>query len=43
MKNVAAGANPMLLKRGILAGTEALVKAIDEQSLEVTTREEISN
>jgi chaperonin GroEL len=43
MKNVAAGANPMLLKRGILAGTEALVKAIDEQSVEVTTREEIAN
>jgi chaperonin GroEL len=29
LKNVVAGANPMLLKRGILAGTEALVKAID--------------
>jgi chaperonin GroEL len=43
MKNVAAGANPMLLKRGILAGTEALVKAVDEQSIEVTTREEIAN
>ena len=43
MKNVAAGANPMLLKRGILAGTEALVKAIDEQSIEVTTKEEIAN
>jgi chaperonin GroEL len=43
MKNVAAGANPMLLKRGILAGTEALVKAIDAQSIEVTTKEEIAN
>jgi chaperonin GroEL len=43
MKNVAAGANPMLLKRGILAGTEALVKAIDEQSIEVTTKDEIAN
>jgi chaperonin GroEL len=43
MKNVAAGANPMLLKRGILAGTEALVKAIDAQSVEVTTREDIAN
>ena len=43
MKNVAAGANPMLLKRGILAGTEALVKRIAEQSIEVTTREEIAN
>jgi chaperonin GroEL len=43
MKNVTAGANPMLLKRGILAGTEALVKAIQEQSIEVTTKEEIAN
>jgi chaperonin GroEL len=43
MKNVAAGANPMLLKRGILAGTEALVKAIDEQSIEVTAHGEIAN
>jgi chaperonin GroEL len=43
MKNVAAGANPMLIKRGILAGTEALVKAIDEQAIEVTTKEEIAN
>jgi chaperonin GroEL len=43
MKNVAAGANPMLLKRGILAGTEALVKTLAEQSIEVTTKEEIAN
>jgi chaperonin GroEL len=43
MKNVAAGANPMLLKRGILAGTEALVKAIAEQSIELTSKEEIAS
>ena len=43
LKLVAAGANPMLLKRGILAGTDALVKAIDEQAIEVTTKEEIAN
>jgi chaperonin GroEL len=43
LKNVVAGANPMLLKRGILEGTEALVKAIDEQSIELTTNEEIAN
>jgi len=43
LKNVVAGANPMLIKRGILAGTEAVVKAIDEQSIEVTTKEEIAN
>ena len=43
MKNVAAGANPMLLKRGILTGAAALVKAIDGQSIEVTTKEEIAS
>jgi chaperonin GroEL len=43
MKNVAAGANPMLLKRGILEGTKAVVKAIDEQAIDVTTKEEIAN
>jgi len=43
MKNVAAGANPMLLKRGILEGAKAVVKAIDKQSIDVTTKEEIAN
>ncbi|MGQ9521619.1 MAG: chaperonin GroEL [Anaerolineae bacterium] len=43
MKNVAAGANPMLLKRGILEGAKAVAKAIDEQAIPVTTKEEIAN
>ena len=43
MKNVAAGANSMLLKRGILAGTEAVVAAISDQAIELTTKEEIAN
>ncbi len=43
MKNVAAGANSMLLKRGILAGAEAVVGAISEQAIEVTTQEGIAN
>jgi chaperonin GroEL len=43
MKNVAAGANAMLLKRGILAGTEAVVKAIADSADELTTKEEIAN
>ena len=43
MKNVAAGANSMLLKRGILAGTEAAVQAIADQSIELTTKDEIAN
>jgi chaperonin GroEL len=43
MKNVAAGANAMLLKRGILAGAEAVVGAITEAAVELTTKEEIAN
>jgi chaperonin GroEL len=43
MKNVAAGANAMLLKRGILAGAEAVVNAISDQAIELTTKEEIAN
>jgi len=43
MKNVAAGANAMLLKRGILAGTEAVVKAVADQAIELTTKEDIAN
>ena len=43
MKNVAAGANPMLLKRGVLAGAEAIVKAIDDQAIEISSKEEIAD
>jgi len=43
MKNVAAGANAMLLKRGILAGAEAVVNAIAEQAIELSTKDEIAN
>jgi chaperonin GroEL len=43
MKNVAAGANSMLLKRGILAGTEAVVEAIADQAIELESKEEIAN
>ncbi|MCP4538489.1 MAG: chaperonin GroEL [Chloroflexi bacterium] len=43
MKNVAAGANSMLLKRGILAGAEAVVGAISKQAIEVTSQEGIAN
>jgi len=43
MKNVAAGANPMLLKRGILAGAEAVVKAVADQSIELTDKAAIAN
>jgi chaperonin GroEL len=43
LKNVAAGANPMLLKRGIEKGTKAIVEALKEMSQEVKTKEEIAN
>ena len=43
MKNLAAGANPMLLKRGIESATKAVADAISEQSIEVTTKDAIAN
>lgn len=43
MKNVAAGANPMLLKKGILSAAEAVAAALKEAAVEVTTREDIAN
>ncbi len=43
MKNLAAGANPMLLKRGIEAATKAVAENISKQAIEVTTQEEIAN
>src|SRR5205085_11218053 len=43
LKNVAAGANPMILKRGIEKATTAAVEAIASQAKDVETREEIAN
>ena len=43
MKNLAAGFNPMLLKRGIEAATKAIADRISEQAIEVTTKDEIAN
>ncbi|MCU0241585.1 MAG: chaperonin GroEL, partial [Vicinamibacteria bacterium] len=42
MKNVAAGANPMLLKRGLDKGVAALSAHIKNQAITITTREEIA-
>jgi len=42
LKNVAAGANPMLLKRGIEKGVAALSEAIKAQAINITTKEEIA-
>ncbi len=43
LKNVAAGANPMLLKRGIMAAAEVVAKNILEQATPIDTKEEIAN
>jgi chaperonin GroEL len=43
LKNVAAGANPMGLKRGIEKAVEAVVESIKGQSKEVETKDEIAN
>ena len=39
LKNVAAGANPMALKRGVEKGTEAVLEAIKSGATPVTTRQ----
>ncbi len=43
MKNVAAGANPMLLKRGILTAAEKVADAIGASSVDVDTKEDVAN
>lgn len=43
MKSLAAGVNPMLLKRGIEAATKAVAAKINEQAIELTSKEEIAN
>jgi chaperonin GroEL len=42
LKNVAAGANPMGLKRGLEAGAAALVEAIRKNSIKVTERSQMA-
>jgi chaperonin GroEL len=43
LKNVVAGANPMLLKRGIEAGTDALSKAISDMAVSIDSMEDIAS
>ncbi len=43
MKNVAAGANPMLLKRGILEAADMVAAAIAGTAIEVNTKANIAN
>ncbi len=42
LKNVAAGANPMALKRGIEKSVEAIVENLKKQSTEVSGKEDIA-
>jgi chaperonin GroEL len=42
LKNVAAGANPLGLKRGIEAAVDQVVESIEKQSKEVSGKEQIS-
>ncbi|GIK63760.1 MAG: 60 kDa chaperonin 1 [Chloroflexota bacterium] len=43
LKNIAAGANPMLLKRGIEVATDKVVEALRKMSVEINTKEEIAS
>ena len=43
LKNLAAGANPMLLKRGIEAAAKAVANSIHDQAIMITTKEEIAS
>ena len=43
LKNLAAGANPMLLKRGIEAAAKAVAESIHDQAIDITTKEEIAS
>ncbi len=42
LKNVAAGANPMMLKRGIMAAAEAIARNIREQAVSIESKDEIA-
>ena len=42
LKNIAAGANPLALKRGIDMGTKAVITSLKEMSKEVGTKEKIA-
>jgi chaperonin GroEL len=43
LKNLAAGSNPMLLKRGIEAAAKVVSDALTKQAIDVTTKEEIAS
>ena len=43
MKNLAAGANPMMLKRGIEAATKAIADELTKTAIELKTKADIAN
>jgi chaperonin GroEL len=43
LKNLAAGANPMMLKRGMEMAAKAVAEAITKQAIEIKTKAEISS
>ena len=43
LRNVAAGANPMLLKRGILAAADEIARNIASQATPISTKAEIAS
>ena len=43
LKTLAAGANPMMLKRGIEEGSRTVANAIKGQSIDISTKEEIAS
>src|SRR5512145_948503 len=43
LKNLAAGSNPMLLKRGIETATDAVVESIRKQSIKIDTKAQIAS
>jgi len=43
LKNLAAGANPMLLKRGIEAASKAIADEIKKMAIDINTKEDIAN
>ncbi len=43
MKNLAAGANPIILRRGMKKATDAAVEAIQKMSQKISSKEQIAN
>ena len=43
LRNLAAGANPMILKRGLARGAESVVRAVRDMAVAVQGREDIAN